>query len=35
MVHDDWPEETLYQGILNRDQASLRELIRLSTRKVL
>lgn len=34
MVHDDWPEETLYQGLLNRDQASLRELIRLSSREL-
>jgi RNA polymerase sigma factor (sigma-70 family) len=32
-VHDDWPEETLYQGILNRDQASLAQLIRLCWRE--
>jgi RNA polymerase sigma-70 factor (ECF subfamily) len=34
MVHNDWPEETLYQGILNRDHASLRELIKLSSREM-
>jgi Zn-finger protein len=27
-MHDDWSEETLVQGIRNRDQASLAELIR-------
>jgi DNA-directed RNA polymerase specialized sigma24 family protein len=34
MIYDDWPEETLYQGLLNRDQASLAELIRLSSREL-
>jgi RNA polymerase sigma factor (sigma-70 family) len=33
-VHDDWLEETLYQGLLNRDQASLRELIRQCSREL-
>ena len=33
-MHDDWPEESLYQGLLNRDQASLRELIRQSSREL-
>ncbi len=33
-MRDDWPEETLYQGILNRDQTALAELIRLSSREL-
>jgi RNA polymerase sigma-70 factor (ECF subfamily) len=31
-VHDDWPEEALYQGILKRDPVALEELIRRCSR---
>ncbi|MGO8947932.1 MAG: sigma-70 family RNA polymerase sigma factor, partial [Ktedonobacterales bacterium] len=33
-MHDDWPEQSLYLGILNRDQAALEELIRRSSREL-
>ncbi len=33
-MRDDWPEQTLYKGILNRDQAALAELIKLCSREI-
>jgi RNA polymerase sigma factor (sigma-70 family) len=33
-VHDEWPEEALYQGIVSRNTAALEELIKRSSREL-
>ena len=33
-VHDEWPEEALYQGVLNRNQTALEELIKRHSREL-
>jgi RNA polymerase sigma factor (sigma-70 family) len=33
-VHDEWPEEALYQGVLDRNQAALEQLIKRYSREL-
>ena len=33
-MHDEWPEEALYQGVLNRNQTALEELIKRHSREL-